>query len=417
VRQRLPLATLAGTVVSATRPAEAEAIANAIAFPALGPIVTDQDRAAKQHILESYTVSVVHGDRRTGEAQSVRMAGSGAQGSGPRVANVSGGTVFEKPFDYIGTKTFPDYEAYARRYMYDIHVPGCDGTGRLFVGRRKEPFAVNVGTIFDLVNAPASVITDPALRDAAPNPLAHKNITTFALKLPIGCLTAGQDKPVIGGWTTASKRQVRMLNPKPTFERPDREGGPWVQVSRLGMPLVNEVAIGLKDKNRFNSSHPMNDAQFLDYVTHPTLPVLLEALFGLSAPPVPRMDLVTVFLKGVPGVNENGATAEYLRLNTALPPTSAAQQNNLGAALCFVNGTLTLDNPGCDPAGFPNGRRPGDDVVDIELTVAEGYLIPGALQVPLVHDAVLQDASQFDNAFPYLRTPLPGAGGPSYGSK
>jgi hypothetical protein len=390
-----------------------DGMTNPIAFPALGPIDSDAARQMNQHILETYTLQVVRGDRRRGQAESVTMVGSGPGGTNGSTAG--GGSIFQKPFDYIGTKTFPDYEEHARRRIYDIRVPGCQGTGRLFVGQRKESFAVNLGTVFDLVNAPASVITDPSQRDAAKNPLSDKNITTFALELPIACLTAGPQQPVIGAWTTSSKRQARVLNPNPTFENPARQGGAWVQVSRLGNPLVNEVVIGLPDKNRFNSSHPSEDAQFLDYVTHPTLPVLLQKLFGLTPPPVPRQDLVAVFLTGIPDVNFNGATAEYMRLNTDLPPTPADQQNSLGAALCFVDGQLTLTNPGCDPAGYPNGRRPGDDVVDISLTVVEGFLIPGALQVPLVHDAVLQEASQFDNVFPYLTTPLPGAGGPSYG--
>src|SRR5439155_19047836 len=119
-------------------------------------------------------------------------------------------------------------------------------------------------------------------------------------------------------------------------------------------------------------------------------------------------------LTGVDNVNKNGSTAEMLRLNTALPATAKGSQNSLGAALCFVNGALTLSNPGCDPAGFPNGRRPGDDVVDIELRVAMGYLLPAA-DAPSGQlgftDAVLQSDAQFDASFPYLTTPNPGAGG------
>ena len=99
----------------------------------------------------------------------------------------------------------------------------------------------------------------------------------------------------------------------------------------------------------------------------------------------------------------------------AIPPTPKARQNNLGAAACFANGALTTSNPGCDPAGFPNGRRPGDDVVDIELRVAMGYLLSNDTDAPSRNvpfgDAVLQDASQFDDAFPYLTTPTPGAFG------
>lgn len=360
------------------------------------------------NVQESFTLKVVRGNRRTGTAADVTNA-------------TGGGTTFLKPTDYIGTKTFGDaaaYAAYASQHIYSVNIPGCTGQAKVFVGQRKEPFAVNLGPIFDLVNAPASVIADGTKRDAVPNPLDRKNVTTLALEVPIACLRTAE-KPVIGGWTTASLRQARALNPKATFTTPAREGGAWTQVSRLGMPLVNEVVIGLKDKNRFNASEPKDDGQFADYVTHPTLPALLEVLFkddGVKAPTVfPRADLVAAFLTGVTGVNANGSTAEMQRLNVELPAKASGAQNNLGAAACFVNGQLDTNNAGCDPAGFPNGRRPGDDVVDIALRVSMGYLLANDTQAPSrnipFHDAVLQDASQFDTAFPYLRTPNPGANG------
>jgi hypothetical protein len=212
-------------------------------------------------------------------------------------------------------------------------------------------------------------------------------------------------------------RQVRIISTRGNFNTPAFEGGAWTQVSRLSAPLVNEVFIGLLDKDKFNGSHPRDDGQFADYVTNPSLPELLEIIFGdagVMAPTLfPRADLVAAFLTGVDGVNKNGSTAEMMRLNTALPATAKGMQNSLGAAACFVNGVLTLSNPGCDPAGFPNGRRPGDDVVDIELRVAMGYLLPPAMapsgQLPIT-DASLQEDSQFDAAFPYLRTPMAGAG-------
>lgn len=359
-------------------------------------------------VLETYSVNVVRGNRRTGTAQSILAP--------------DGGTGFTKPFDYVGRKSFGNtdggdgnYKAYADSFIQTINIPGCATPARMFVGQRAEGFAVNVGPIFDLVNAPAAVITNPALRGAVPNPLATKNITTLALEVPIACLTTGT-QPIIGAWSTASVRQARVLNPSATYNRPSREGGAWAQVSRLGMPLVNEVIIGIKDKDRFNSSEPKDDGQFLPYVTNPTLPAVLEILFATPAPTLfPRGDLIAAFLKGVPGVNANGSTCEYQRLNTSLPATPAAMQNNLGAAACFVDGVLTLANPGCDPAGFPNGRRPGDDTVDIELRVAMGYLLGNDVDAPSrkipFHDAVLQDVSQFDPTFPYLKTPLPGAKG------
>jgi hypothetical protein len=371
----------------------------------VGP-VTAAD-TSKLNVKESFTVRLVRGSRRSGQGADVTNASGGA-------------SVFEKPADFIGTKSFPDYVAYAAAHLYNINVPGCDMPGRMFVGQRHESFAVNLGTIFDLVNAPPAVIVGgntAAGRALVPSTIEDKNITSLELELPIKCVKGTGD--VIGAWTTASVRQARVINPRPTFKLPALEGGAWTQVSRLATPLVNEVVIGLRDKDRFNGSEPKDDAQFADYVTNPTLPALVEVLFGAAgvvAPTkFPRADLVAAFLTGVDGVNKNGSTAEMLRLNTALPATPKGMQQSLGAALCFVNGALTLSNPGCDPAGFPNGRRPGDDTVDIALRVAMGYLLSAA-DAPSGQlgftDAVLQDDSQFDAAFPYLRTPNPGAGTP-----
>jgi hypothetical protein len=252
-------------------------------------------------------------------------------------------------------------------------------------------------------------------RALVPSTIKDKNITSIAMELPISCLKGTGD--VIAGWTSASVRQVRIINPRANYEVPAFEGGAWTQVSRLSAPLVNEVVIGLPDKDRFNGSMPKDDAQFAAYVTNPALPELLEILFGgagVMAPNVfPRADLVAAFLQGVPNVNANGSTAETVRLNTAIAATPKGMQNSLGALACFVNGVLTLTAPGCDPAGFPNGRRPGDDTVDIALRVAMGYLLPltsapsGQLGFT---DATIQEDAQFDAAFPYLLTPQPGAG-------
>ena len=310
--------------------------------------------------------------------------------------HATGSRRFGKPVDNIGEKSIPNYDAYASQFIHTIDIPFCSaGTGRLFVGQRREPFAVNLGEVFDLVN-----IENPlGPRDAEPNILDDKNITSFILEVPASCLTKGSN-PVIGGWTTA------LL---PT----NAKGTQFVQVSRLGMPLVNEVVIGLKDKNAFNAASPEGDAALATYVTNPTLPELLEILFGAAgvrAPNnFPRTDLVAAFATGVQGLNflSDGKPHEMLRLNTSIAPTVSGAQNNLGVL-------------GGDNAGFPNGRRPGDDVVDIELRVAMGVLchaFPGVFCNPAdapsgnlpFTDGTLQDASQFDAAFPYLRTPLPGS--------
>jgi uncharacterized protein DUF4331 len=346
------------------------------------------------------------------ETYTVELLKGPSSNANPRyLTNTADGThTFVKPIDNIGLKSIPDYASYAASYLYNVNIPGCAQPGRVFVGQRKEGFAVNLGEIFDLVNIPVERVIGS--RSGSSNTTADKNITSLELEVPIACVTQGGE-PVIGVWTTASKNRGER-------DGRDTQAKSGEQVSRLGMPLVNEIVIGLKDKDRFNASIPQDDAQFATYVTNPTLPALLEILFGadgVQAPTVfPRVDLVTAFLTGVPGVNQpqNVVPSEMLRLNTALPATSKGSQNSLGALDCFVDGALTLGNPGCDPAGFPNGRRPGDDVVDIELRVAMGTLLPpgagkpASASLPYTDGALVED-SQFDNAFPYLTTPLPGS--------
>ncbi len=332
------------------------------------------------NLRERYTVTLVSGDRRTGTAV-------------PVTNDADGSSTFTKPADNIGTKSIPAYAAYAGQYVYDIDVPGI-GLGRMFVGQRKDPFVVNLGEIFDLVN------TDPlGPENGESDLLADANVTSLVLELPIAGLVGAN--PVLGAWTTASMRQARVLNPHPSGNnQASVEGGAWTQVSRLSSPLVNEIVIGLPDKDRFNASEPKDDAQFLTYVTNPTFPALIEVLFPVTAPTLfPRSDLVQAFLTGLDGVNENGAVGEMLRLNTNVLPLAKGAQSRLGA----LTGDL---------AGFPNGRRPGDDVVDIELRVAMGVLLAPADapsgQLAYTDGAFLDD-SFIDDTFPYLKTPLAGA--------
>jgi hypothetical protein len=269
--------------------------------------------------------------------------------------------------------------------------------------RRDQGFA-HLAEAFDLINLnPLGPV------DGKPDVLAEKNVTTMALEIPTSCLVAGD--PVVGAWTTASIDKNERVR---TVAVP----GQFTQVSRLGHPLVNELVIGIKDKDKFNGSEPENDAQFADYVTHPTLPVLINALFGVPAPATPRNDLVSVFLTGVPGLNQPAKVtpSEMLRLNTSIAVKAPAAQSPVGVL-------------GGDTAGFPNGRRPGDDVVDIALRAVEGVLLPGhpaaveqltdgALSTATINytpdGAVTGDAtfSLFRSTFPYLQTPLSGSPGP-----
>jgi hypothetical protein len=356
---------------------------------------------ATSNLRETYTLNIVRGDRRKGRSESVTLAG--------------GGATFDKPTDNIGEKTFggPNgYAAYAAQHVYNVNIPGCATAGRVFVGQRKDPFTVALGQVFDLVN-----LNPLGTTNGNPDALAGKNVTTLAMEVPIACVTTAGN-PIIGGWTTASARQGRLIAspPKSGHGTTTLNGGAWAQVSRLGMPLVNEVVIGLKDKDRFNSSKPMDDGQFATYVTNPTLPALIQTLYASAPAPTnfPRTDLVAAFLTGIDGVNKpaNVKPSEMLRLNTGIAPTPKASQSNLGVA-------------GGDNAGFPNGRRPGDDVVDIELRVAMGALcvLTGATDTlkvgckpsdapaggAAITDGALQSPAQFPDAFPYLNTPLPGA--------
>lgn len=406
-----------------------------------GPVANVSD--ANLNLNETYSLSLVRGDRRKGAMSAV--------------AKADGNRVFEKPVDYIGGKTLGEpsaYEAYAQKHIHTIKVPGCPAgkdQGRVFVGQRQEGFAVNLGPVFDLVNAPASVLLDPANKDATGQGGKHviqkANVTTLALEVHKDCLTAGSD-PVIGGWTTASLRQARLLSGKPAagHQTSEKAGGAWVQVSRLGNPLVNELVIGLPDKDRFNASSPRDDAQFLNYVTNPTLPALLGVVLvgnpaGVAPTNLPRTDLATVFLTGIAGVNKpvTVAPSEVLRLNTAVAAVPAAEQNRLGVAgeVLRVGGPANLAQAR-DLAGFPNGRRPKDDVVDIALVAMVGGLcvingdgnalglngVPGVpslssackpSSVPLgagaanIHDAVDQATVPFLVRFPYLNTPNSGS--------
>ncbi|WLI91335.1 DUF4331 domain-containing protein [Massilia sp. R2A-15] len=360
---------------------------------------------ATLNVRETFSIDMVKGDRRAGAAGRTHLTATG------------GGSSFDKPVDNIGDKTFggaSGYETYANQHIYNVSMGAC-GTGRVFVGQRKEPFYIAVGKIFDLFN----------LNPLGPenggnaNDLEKKNVSSIAMEVPIACLTSGSE-PVIAAWTTASMRQGRLLNPSPAsgINNATKEGGAWSQVSRVGMPLVNEVVIGMDDKDRFNTSRPTGDAQFATYVTNPTLPALVETLFPTAKAPTnfPRTDLVAAFLTGIAGVNQSKSqstvvTYEALRLNTSIPPTPIANQNVLGVAAG-------------DNAGFPNGRRPADDVVDVSLRVAMGALcvLTGATDTLKVGckpadapaggaaltDGVRKAATDFKPAFPYLNTPLPG---------
>ena len=396
-----------------------------IALRHIGPISDANDPNLGER--ETYTVTQITGDRRSG--------GRGQLTSG-------GSSTFVKPFDNAGNKSVPNYPAYASKFVYnDVVIPGCATRGRVFAGQRAEYFAVNLGPIFDLVNfIPIQGDNDSVYGNGSPFPggitqsqenqelIGKKNVTSLALEIPIACLK-GTGNGVIGVWSTASLPQARLLRPTPNTRMSDLQGGALVQVSRLGMPLVNEVVIGLPEKDLFNAAKPTQDGALATYVTNPTFPAILDALFrgpvnrtlgtnftNLAPTNFPRNDLVATFLTGIATLNQQSAVtaSEMLRLNTGVNPTPQASQKTLG---------VVAD----DLAGFPNGRRPGDDVVDIVLRVAMGRLchpVPIAgtptnlglctpAQAPTgtvaYTDGAPSNAINIQNAFPYLNAPLRGA--------
>ena len=323
----------------------------------LGQVTTPLDADLGED--ETYTVTMITGDRRSGTRAAITNTAAGASAT------------FVKPFDNVGNKTTPNYPAYANQFIYDVNIPGCATPARLFAGQRQEAFAVNLGPIFDLVNF---VPVEGSIPQSDENQelQGRYNVTSLALEVATTCLTGttgatGTGNGVIGVWSTASLPQARLLKPNPTFRSPQLYGGAYTQVSRLGMPLVNELVIGLPNKDLFNAVKPIRDGELIDFVTNPTFPEILEVLFssaGVQAPNnFPRNDLVATFLTGFATLNQLKAVtpSEMLRLNTGVTATPAASQNSLG---------LVAN----DLAGFPNGRRPGDDVTDIVLRVAMGRL-------------------------------------------
>lgn len=170
---------------------------------------------ATQNLSETYSLDIIRGNRRSGNRQSL-------------------GESFTKPLDNIGQKSIPSYDSYARSFIHTINIPGCDaGQGRVFVGQRREPFFVNLGEVFDLINL------DPlGPPNAKRNILEDVNVTSFILEVPATCLCRNGSSRVIGAWTTASLRQARILRPQPTFKDPTVEGGAWTQVSQIGRAHV-----------------------------------------------------------------------------------------------------------------------------------------------------------------------------------
>ena len=325
----------------------------------------------------------------------------------------------------VGPRSTPNYPALGQAAVHNL-----PGGAQVFAGQRQDGFYVDLGAVFDLGDLRPFQNLHVIPTAAAPGVDATRtlNIHTIALQVPISHLAGNRSKPtnpngkhaVIGVWSAASRRKVRILE---TGTDAPSETGPWVQVSRLGNPLFNEVIVPLGEKDKWNSHYPADDRRFMKYVEHPELASLLPVLYPGVFPHLAglkraRADLVAILLTGIPpGIvpgfqNHTGSVpADQLRLNVAIPPSP--NPNRFGLL-------------GGDPAGFPNGRRVSDDVVAIELRAIAGvtYALvdksytPDAAAGLLEQWQVSQHASvpgpdRFQATFPYLGPPLDGYDTPS----
>ncbi|HYP20046.1 MAG TPA: DUF4331 domain-containing protein [Chloroflexia bacterium] len=302
----------------------------------------------------------------------------------------------------IGPRSTPNYEA----NLATPAIKSLVGGGKVFAGPRDDPFFVDLGSAFDLLGLrplnTAHLI--PLDTEEGVDGVAGYNVHTTALQVPISSL--GLQNGVVGVWSASKRQATRVIN---QFDGTITWSGTWVGISRLGMPLVNEVVVPLAFKDSFNVSRPDGDGRYASVVVNPEMPVLMNLLYPplVDVPTTNRTDLVTVFLTGVPGVNQlpTVTASEMIRLNTGIAP--ASEPNRLGVV-------------GGDNAGFPNGRRLIDDVVDIELrALACSYGVVGTLG-PCdaatynvspnkdLTDGLDANEKPFTDAFPYMAEPYQG---------
>jgi hypothetical protein len=265
----------------------------------------------------------------------------------------------------VGPRTMPDYDALAAQGMYDL-----GGGIRVFAGQRDDPFFIDLGAAFDTLN----------LRSPGTDMLSGFNVNTIALEVPAGLLTRDRKSPAqtaqpkLGAYASTSRPRVTVLGGHRGRGQGRWHGhGGFVQVQRLANPLVNELIIGTKDKDRWNALAPEEESRFLDYYESPRLALALSIVFGAVVPPTPRFDLENALLK------YSGSDPGYSEL-------------------------LRLDVSSAPGASWPNGRKPADDVTDTAVQVVGGPAFAGAGDNVSANDKVLA------NVFPFEASPWDGRG-------
>ncbi|MGI9073712.1 MAG: DUF4331 domain-containing protein [Bryobacteraceae bacterium] len=320
--------------------------------------------------------------------------------NGTRHDLCAGRKLFAVPSN-VGPRTMPDYEALRQEGTYEL------GNGiRVFAGTVADPFFIDLGAAFDSLNFRPSAgggVLSPA-QDAdnqnnyAPNALSGFNVNSIVLEVPITTLTAdgalhqaSEKQAVIGTWATTSRQNEHLLATETAFA--GKSYGGWTQIQRMGNALINELIIGTGYKDRWSQAEPRNDAQFANFDLHPLLADIFASI-GIPVPPGPRTDLLPLVVYTAPicpgcGPNDAGPIADLLRLNTGIPPTQAGLQLRLG----FVAG---------DSAGYPNGRRLIDDVVDISARAVAGILKDPAKFGTRIGDGVNVAAEPSLAVFPFV---------------
>ena len=305
----------------------------------------------------------------------------------------------------VGPSTTPGYAALALQGVYTL-----PGDIRVFAGQRGDPFYIDLGATFDTLNfrrnPPLLTPAEDANDDVNPfgiDTIGSSNVQTIALEVPASLLTVDRrganetSQPKLGAYASTSRRKVTVLSDPGRHDEGDDDEdevskgrGPWVQIQRLANPLVNEAIIGTDDKDRWNATEPEEEKQFLDYYLNPRLALALQLVFGVPAATSGRQDLVDLLLKYEPG---DRRLSELLRVDLRTPPTPLSAQRRM---------TVLATPP--DPAGWPNGRRPRDDVTDIAVRVVGGtnYIAARA------GDGVNKNFRPPGPGFPFLATPQVG---------
>ncbi len=368
-----------------------------------GPILSLDD--PHFNIRQSYSVTRIDAGKPQGnnnQGNNNAQGDENSQGNGNGASQVLGDNLSTPP-NNIGPRSTPNYPALAAAAVHDL-----PGGAKVFVGQRDDPFYVDLGSAFDLAGLRTvnPFHTTPLPIAPGVDGFGGFNVHSIVLQVPISQLTRDGTMPtdpkdpsaVIGVYASASRQKIRVLSNDGTVANQ----GAFQQVSRLGNPLINEVVIHLGQKDFWNSQDPANDRQFLPNYLTPEISRLIQQYYPIViTPQTNRTDLKQVLLTGIPGLNYSGPTpADLLRLNVAIPPTAAVGAGN---PLGVIRGDL---------AGFPNGRRLEDDVVDIEIRAfAGGYpLTPASDHVPnnALGDGVNQNDVPFLTSFPYVGLPHQG---------